>query len=309
MMRRIFLSLGALFLVSPLFGVDGSAVTSASTFELMRGARPAAMGGAYIAVADDAESILYNPAGLTELREAQMSASHLEWLDGINDESIQLGLPIFGLGAWGLGANYLYTTDQGYDNFGNPTGSFNDFDFSAQIAFALQLGDDAAVGAVYKILREGYDSYFEEGSAFDLGFHYKGFLNRKLGIAVTADNLGGNLALGTGFGPQPLTLNGGLALHVTDNLLLAADYEYRYYDYFSNYHFGAEYVFPLGEDSDVSLRGGYILGAANEDGNLSGLTAGLGAHWGAWKVDYAYVPEGDLGTSQLFTLSFGFGQH
>jgi hypothetical protein len=309
-MRRLALLLMALCLAATA-GADnfGSAVTSASSFTLIRGARPAAMGGAYIAVADDALSILYNPAGLTELRETELSASHMEWLDGVRDESLSLGVPLFGLGAWGLGATYLYANDDGYDAFGQPTGSFQDFDFSAQAAFALQLGDNASVGAVYKILREGYASNFDMGSAFDAGFNYKGFFERHLALALTADNMGGNMALGTGFGPLPLTLKAGLALHLGDRLLGAADYEYQPYDYVSNYHLGAEYSFPLADDSDAAFRAGYLIGPSNEQGGLSGLSAGLGAHWHAWRVDYAYVPKGDLGLSQLVTLSVGFGQH
>ena len=45
------------------------------------------------------------------------------------------------------------------------------------------------------------------------------------------------------------------------------------------------------------------------DGAPNVVSAGIGAHWHAWKVDYAFVPKGDLGLSHFVTLGIGFGQH
>lgn len=295
----------------------GSGVSGGSSFLLIPGARPAAMAGAYSAAADDAFSIDYNPAGLTDLREVQLEASHMAWLGDINDETVALGVPAFGFGAWGLGANYLYTQDQGYDNFGNATGSFEDFDFTGQVAVAVNVGDFGSAGLVYKIIRQGYDYAFDEGSAFDAGIKLRHFILPNMDFALTSYNMGSNLALG-GLGtpldtnrgaPQTLLLHGGLAYWPQPNWLFSGDYEYDFYNWVSDYRIGTEYVIPLGEDTDFSLRGGYVYGPAEADGGLTGLTAGIGFHWGAWKVDYAYVPQGDLGNAQLFSLSYGFGSH
>jgi len=129
-MRRAGILFAAILLAGRAWS-DGSAVTSVTSLKLPLGARAAGMAGAYTALGDDSLSILYNPAGLTELREVQMEASHLEWLDGVRDDSVNIGVPIFGMGAWGLGATYLYSQDSERDNWGNLTGrTFNDFDFS-----------------------------------------------------------------------------------------------------------------------------------------------------------------------------------
>jgi hypothetical protein len=292
---------------------DGSAVTSASSFKLPRGARAVGMAGAYTALADDSLSLLYNPAGLTQLREVQMQGTHMEWLDGVRDDSVSLGVPLFGLGAWGLGATYLYSSDEGRDNWGTPTGSFNNFDFSMQAAFALQLGDDGSAGLEYKIIRQGYNggpgnSRFNMGSAFDLGFQYR-LLNRKVVAAFAAQNMGTNLGLGLSYGPLPLLLRGGLAWHATPGLSLALDYEHQPYDFFNKWRLGGEYTYALADETSALLRAGYLLGPENASGGLSGFSAGLGLRWQAWQVDYAFVPRGDLGMSHLVSLSIGFGQH
>jgi hypothetical protein len=294
----------------------GSAVTAAPSFNMVLGARGAAMGGAYSALADDAQSMAYNPAGLTELREVQLSASHLAWLDGVNDESVELGIPVFGLGAWGIGATYLYSSDQGRDNWGTPTGSFTDFDFSGQVAFALQLGDNASLGVEYKIIRQGYNAAdnvagakLDMGSAFDVGISRKAF-DRKLNLYVGMDNAGTNLGLGATNAPLALTFKGAAAWHFSRNLAAELDYLNEPYDLLNTLRAGAEYQYPLGEDSSAAFRVGYSYDSSvSAIGGLDGYSAGIGAQWQAWKVDYAFVPKGDLGLTQYITLTVGFGQH
>src|SRR6185369_3666606 len=110
-----------------------------------RGARPTALGGAYIALADDAEAILWNPAGLTALRDVQVTASHLSYFGDVNDEFLAFAQPIYSLGA-----------------------TFTDFDFSMQLASAIDFLKYFSGGASYKILRQGYAGNFAMGSAFDL---------------------------------------------------------------------------------------------------------------------------------------------
>jgi hypothetical protein len=313
---------------------DSSSATSVPSFKLMRGARPAAMAGAYTAVAQDTDSLYWNPAGLNGLREVQLTANHLEWLDGVRDETLALGVPLYGFGAWGLGMTYLYATDEGRDNFGNRTGSFSNFDFSAMASFALMLGDDGSVGANYKIIRQGYgpeqgydslDGYpsgygygsgqglpgrtFSMGSGFDLGFQYKGFFDRKLVLGFTAMNMGTNVALGSAALPLPLTLRLGTEIKPVQNLNLSTDYEYQPYDYFASWKFGGEYAFPWADERKAFVRLGYLIGPENTEGSLAGLSAGLGLQWGAWTVDYAFLPKGDLGISHMFSISLGFGSH
>ena len=306
MKLRIALSILLSALAS--LAVAGGASTSAIALRLPRGARPVALGGAYLALADDALALLYNPAGLTELRDPQLTGTHMEWLDGVRDDAVQLGVPLYGFGAWGLGATYLYTTDQGRDNWGVPTQGFNDFDFSAQAAFSLLLSDNGSIGLTYKILREGYESHLNMGSSFDLGARYC-LLDRRLVLALGVTNVGSFLAVGANYSQQAITLKGGLAYTATRDLKLALEYDHQPIDFFNTLRAGAEYSIPFGaEDGHFTLRGGYALGADSSSGGLSGLSTGLGAHFHGFDVDYAFIPKGDLGNSQLLSLSMAFSQ-
>jgi hypothetical protein len=289
------------------FGVDASGATGMTSFKLLRGARPAGMAGAFSAVADDVNALYYNPAGLNELRDVQITASHMEWLDGIRNDDVAMGMPIYGRGAWGLGASYLYAQDEGRDNWGNSTGQFTDFDFSMQAAFSMQLGDRAGAGVVYKIYRQGYDSNFNMGSAFDLGTR-AAFFNRRLVLALGAANLGTTAALGGFFAPLPSTLKAGAAWHFVRDWVLDVDYSHEPVNFLSNWRFGTEYSMELSETISAAFRAGYVIGPSNAQGGLAGLSTGLGVRWSAVQVDYAFAPQGDLGNSHRVSLSYDFGQ-
>lgn len=54
----------------------------------------------------------------------------------------------------------------------------------------------------------------------------------------------------------------------------------------------------------LSLRVGYRSAGADVD---EGLTAGLGVHWQALSLDYAYVPFGDLGDAHRISATVRWG--
>lgn len=297
-----------LALASAAPAATGGGATGSASLKLPRGARPTSMGEAYVAVASGADSILWNAAGLDQLRDLQANVGHLSYLDGITDDYIQIGRPIFGLGAWGFGVNYLYATDDAYDNWGNPLGSFNNFDFSAQLALAFELIEDLHVGGTYKILNQGYGAngtvaeQFSMGSGIDLGVQYRN-LWKRLDLGLGVYNMGTPVAQGKNYTPLPLTLKLGFGLHIVDGWLLAVDYEHQPIDFFNKWHLGSEFSYPVGAFQTFA-RVGYTLGPQQDQGGLAGLSAGLGLALGSWQVDYAFVPQGDLGNTHRLSLTW-----
>jgi hypothetical protein len=280
----------------------GSAETSGSALSIARGARPAAMGDAYVAVASGADSILWNAAGMDQLRDLQATAGHLAYLDGITDDYLEIARPIYGFGAWGVGTNYLYTSDQGYDNWGNQTGTFSDYDFAAEVAVSAELTEDLHIGGVYKIIDEDYARQHSQGSAFDFGLQWRNIW-QFMDLGLVGANLGTPIALGSYFSPLPATLKAGSAFHLTQDWLLAIDYEYQPVDFFNKWHFGTEYGFNVA-GAQTFARLGYSFAPEDDDGGNTGLTAGLGVALGSWQVDYAFVPQGDLGNTQRLSLTW-----
>jgi hypothetical protein len=288
-----------------LAAVDGAAGTAMPSLTIPLDARAVGMGSAYTAVASGADSLEWNPAGMDQLRAPQAEAGHLSWVQDVNDEYLDVAFPLYGLGAWGLGTSYLYTQDTYYSDLDAQGGTFTDFDFSAEAAFSLQIGDSQNLGLEYKILRQGYASQFDMGSCFDFGYQWRDVL-QGFDLGAAALNLGTPLALGSAGNALPITLKVGGAERFTPLITLAVDEEYQPIDSFNFVHAGLEVGTQLGPMTPMA-RVGYILGPAQADGGITGLTAGLGLAVGAWQVDYAYAPQGDLGTAQRLTLTWNGG--
>jgi hypothetical protein len=285
---------------------SGSGATSAQSFKIGRGARPTALGGAYLALADDALAILWNPAGLVQPRDTQVALSHLTWFGDVNDEDICVVQPIYGLGAWGIGATYLYTNDVYRDNWGNAGDTFSVFDFSWQLAYALEITPSFSVGATYKTIRQGYGTHFSMGSGFDAGIQARRFFKLPLSVGLGIFNTGTQVAMGESLSLLPLALKAGFAFNPLDQLTLAAEFEHQPIEFFNKYHFGGEYGWTS-NGLKTALRAGYIVGPENHLGGFSGASLGFGLGAGPYQLDYAVVGYGDLGLTHRVTLIYSFG--
>ena len=302
---RLGLLCAVLTLPACLSAFDGAAGTSMPSLLLPLDARAVGMGSAYVAVASGADSLNWNPAGMNQLAVPQAEAGHLSWVQEVNDEYLGMAFPIYGLGAWGVALNYLYTQDNYYDYLGNKGGTFTDADLSAKIAMSLQLPNDMNIGLLYKLLRQDYATQFDMGSGFDVGWQWRD-VDKFLDLGATAQNLGTPVGLGGTQYSLPITLKLGAATHLGSNLLLAADDEFEPIDSFNYIHLGAETTARVG-DWTTAARAGYTFGPAQADGGLTGLSVGLGVGFGPWQVDYAYAPQGDLGQAQRLTLTWNAG--
>ena len=304
---------------------NGAGETSGLSLLMPLGARAVAMGEAYSAVASGADALLWNPAGLNQLRDWQLGVGHLSYVQGVTDDLIQVAKPLYGLGAVGFGATYLSSgSQQFYDVYGNnydtntgaPLGTFSTDEFSAQLAMALQLPDDLAVGLTYKILRQEY-SQLSMGSAFDLGLQWLDLWHKTLDLGFVAQNLGTPIALGSTFYNLQMAFRLGAALHPVDGMTLSVEEDFRpwnapgsavlFNESLNLLHVGGEVVVPVG-GWQAAVRAGYVLGPAQDLGSLGGLSVGGGLTLGSWQVDYAWTPMGDLGQSQRLSLTYSVGK-
>ena len=67
-------------------------------FELGMGARPLAMGGAFVGLADDGNALFYNPAGLAWVKDLSVLSSYEARLGIASYGSLSASLPRFGFG-------------------------------------------------------------------------------------------------------------------------------------------------------------------------------------------------------------------
>jgi hypothetical protein len=135
--------LGMVFFPLPLFS---SSTTVYSTVELPdpledvgHSPRGAAMASAYTAAEGLADSLYWNPAGLSTILSPQISMIHQAWYSGFFRENFISAFPIPHTGAFGVGADYT-----GYGTF--PLFPFHWMGRPADTAPGHRLGRHRAVG-------------------------------------------------------------------------------------------------------------------------------------------------------------------
>lgn len=255
------------------------------------GARAAALGGAYVSLADDGAALSWNPAGLARVGGHRFTISHVSWLSGATYE--------YGgyAGRLGSGAGVGVVLEQGgvsWDNTGD--GDFEAGDFCGALGYARTVRENVAVGGGLKLLSSKLGDDQASSYAVDAGVLYEPLDGVSVGAAVR--NLGPGLDFGGGGDPLPATIAAG-ASYVWRDVLVALDVE-KQNDSHPAARVGVEYK-PM---QNLALRGGAVFGAESA---LSAFSAGVGFSWNdRWSVDYAYRPS-ELTDTHHFGLSAAIG--
>lgn len=303
-----FLVSGVLCLASSLFAASSeTGTTTASFLKIEPGVRPVGMGGAYVAVADDINSVYWNPAGLVQLKTKEFSFVHTAWLEKINHETIAFASPAGPLFAYGLNIVYFGTTDIDRRTVaGISDGKAKVADYYESVSLAWKLMDTISVGATIKGIQMTLDNDKGSGYALDLGALQKMPLNLSAGIMV--QNLGPKMKAVDTSEKLPTNIKAGLAWRALENkLLLAGDMDLPN-DREMKLHAGAEYQF----NKMFALRAGFEdVGSL---GNSSGMTAGISINENMldeilnvnMQFDYSWLYFGELGSTHRIGISVKF---
>ncbi len=292
---------------SSLFADPGT--TGAVELKIPVGPRAIAMGGAFVAVADDANAIYWNPAGLRQLGGTALTAQYTDFIDTVNYNYFAAATPLGNDAAIGLGAKLLTTgNEEVVDSNGNLTGaSFNENYMDIDVAAALKINYFLDVGIVGKYISKSLASTTASTFAVDLGVLYRTPIAH-LTTGLNLQNIGPGLKFVNVSDPLPFNVKVGAAYKMfDDNFTLAMDFN-----------------FPTDNDPSVSLGGeywymntlvgrfGYELQGSFDQNQLgngakAGLYLGAGVKVAAFKtnigLDYAWSSQGFLGTSNRFALN------
>jgi hypothetical protein len=316
--------------------VSNVATTAAPFLQIGVGSRAIGMGGAYVATADDASAMYWNPGGIGRLRSVELIFVHTNWIADISFDYAGFVLPLPGVGTLGANITMLNMGEMKVRtvDLQDGTGEFFDVtDVALGLSYGFNLTDRFSIGFNVKYISQRIWKEKAEGFAVDLGTIYdtpiKGL---RIGAALTnfgtdmrmqgddllvyydvdPTQLGNNdrifAELQTQSWPLPLNFQLGLAWDIWQNqihrITLASDAVHPI-DNTESLHLGAEY----GMKENFFLRLGYrnlFLRDSEE-----GLTAGAGvrlALLGNFRisVDYAYADFGRLENSQRFTVLLNF---
>jgi len=274
------------------------------TFKNGIGARALAMGGAFVAVADDATAVCWNPAGLAQVMDTRIAGMSTD-LFGMESTHQYVGaVTTFANIGIGLGWERASVTGEGVDTEGNPTGSFSWDESTILGTLATNIMDIGLAGATAKYyMANGYDGT-ADGFGFDLGLLVN--LGDMFAIGVTALDVGGSAI--TWDDADTDTISGmykaGLAMKLADNMLvLAADIDFDGTE-MGDAHLGLEFNVI----KELALRGGVVLTDNFQDYYFS---VGGGINVAGLYVDAAYLLQefeyGETGYTLILSAEFSLG--
>ena len=312
-MRALIPVLSALLLAAAVRPAASASGFAGEFLALGAGARALALGGAYVALADDATAGYWNAAGLVRLPERQLHLMHAERYAGLVDHQV-LALADGGRGGRGFAVSLLRVgvADIPFTELEDPTqplsatnrpivaSAESSADYALYLSCGQRLHPRLDVGASLKGIYRTVGPYSAYGGGLDLGALLRLHTTLTVGLVVrdvtttpvhwdtdTADRIQPSLlagmALARGLGPGRGTLlaavRAGGDAAAADNasmLLAGVEYSYRY----------------------VAVRAGL------EEGRQS-LGIGLRVH-PRLQLDLAYAQHDELESIQQVSAGFRF---
>jgi len=326
MTRRLSLLAACLCAAAPAWAAGSSAL--GGVFQATGvGARPLGMGGAFVALADDANAVQENPAGMAffdkTARFASFTHSSLFGVNELSRDFVSFAQADSGYSAFGLGWNRFSAS------LDPETWTEDAFIYAGAKLLSTGEADSwpkLAAGWQAKYLR--VDSSFSEAvgggavgggtaSGYGVSLALLARLRPSLSIGIVAQDLYSSLSWATGtLEIIPMTGRLGAAYRLTENTNFSAEARGTQGSSgfgFSSWHVGGEHWLFDGKSlmwntvRNLGARAGYYQLTGNNDGGT--FSAGATAKADQWQIDYTYqfgIGSQVLGDSHRFGLGMNF---
>ena len=302
--NRLKIFVVSLLFVSPALAVNENAGTSGAAFlQIGAGARPTAMGSAYVGIADDVNAVYFNPAGLSFIAKPELMAMHTNWFEGMNYNFGAFSYPTK-FGAFALSVQTLNVADiERRDNAEALTGDFDSTDSAYALSYAHIIGPELSLGITGRYITQKLDSASANTISGDIGL-VKKFGHLPFSVGMAARHFGQEIEFRKESDPLPFTIDAGFGANLyRDKLILSLDTKMpRNNDI--TVGGGAEYNILLNDEFKLSLRGGYNSAITDADGN--GMSFGGGITFRHFAANAAWIPLGDLGNTLRYDLHVKF---
>jgi hypothetical protein len=339
MKTYIVLLLGLLLIFSlPLQAQNVTKVgtTSAAFLGIDLGPRGAAMGSAYVSLANDATAMYWNPAGIAKLQNFQATFSNMKWIADLSFNYAGVVLSLGNIGNLGINATFMNMDQMERTTEFQPDGTGEFFDagsYAVGLSYGRFLTDQFSIGFNAKMINERVYHCNAYGFALDVGALFDTrFQGISLGMSIS--NYGTKMKLdgqdlifqhdaNDAVSGNNSQINGKWVTDAFDLPLLfrvGASTDLLKGEYNSNFiisvdalhpsddaeyvNIGGEYVFH----NLVSLRGGYKEMFKNSE---QGLTLGGGLKYNisgtntTIYIDYAYIDFGVFSGIHMYSVSLG----
>jgi len=321
----LFLALAFLAPGAAFSAASGSGALGGTFSAIGLGTRPMGMGGAFVAVADDANAANENPAGMAffekEAKYASFTHASLFSVEQLSRDYLAYAqADTGGYGALGLSWNRFSA------NLDPETWTEDAFSYSGAKALSKGEGAKVALGWNLKYMRvdSGLSASTDNltvgggtASGYGIGVSMMIRLRPSLTVGIVANDVYSNLAWATGtLEILPAVARGGIAYRVTEQTLLSVEGRGEQSSKGfgpSSWHVGGEQWLFDGKSlmwdvvRNIGVRGGYFQQLENSDAGQ--VSVGATAKADEWQIDYAYqvgLSSNALGATHRFGVGVNF---
>ncbi len=306
---QYFLFIGFLALIIPGRALALDDGGGRSVFARGAGERALALGGTYVAIADDPLAIIWNPAGLASVERNAFYASNTNLIGmGFSERMGALALPSWKLGTFGLafrrfGVDGIEQRDDRGTILNN---NLSDAENELVLGYGRSLGTAWKFGVAVKFQQQNLAGYSDGALGLDMGLQVQPLrtlglesdLAHNLNIGLSIRNLiEPSLRLDQENVPDPTGIRGGVALTIKlgsqVQLMTSADLD-KTQNMDTRIHAGTE----LRLMDTLDMRAG---------SNNGMITAGAGVRYAGLTFDYTWE-DNPLAAVHRFGLSMAFGQ-
>lgn len=256
-------------------------------------ARSVGMGGATVAVADEPQAALWNPAGVSFLSQNQLQVGTVRLFESTSVNGLAFAKPSSRMPSFALNILHLKSGEFERTNELNESlGTFDEGNLAVALTAAQALSPNWSVGANLKIVRQAIEDFSGSGMGFDLGV--MGRLTRTITVGASALNLGGpTITLRDTDESYPNELRAGAALSLLGGDGLVSAEVVNRSDAGTQMRTGAEFWIHA-----LALRVGYFI---------DNVSAGFGYRFiNGLQFDYG-MSDHELGMTHRFGLTYNFG--
>jgi long-subunit fatty acid transport protein len=297
----------ALVLIIPLVTTSGPSFAAggggAAYLQLMVGARPMGMGGAFTGLADDVTAVFFNPAGISALAQREAMAMHGALSFDRNFNYLAAAVPrIRGESGWSL--SYTRFSIDGIPETRVATNGtpllngdgtvtifslFDDVEENFTLGYAWKLKDGLRIGINYRLLHQEMFRKEANGQGVDVGLLYQATPDVRLGLTLR------NMFEGVRWNETghrddvPFIITAGAAVRGWKDIIYLVDV-------FEMEREGLGYRLGL----EKWWAGHYALRAGVNDGDF---TVGASAKYQSFQFDYAFQ-EQTLGDINRLSLTY-----
>ncbi len=303
-----------LLLVLTLTSISQAAKYAGESFTLGAGARPLALGGAFVALANDPTGIYYNPAGLSLVEGRQVAMLHSETYGSlVNHDFIAFATPLImrnrhgsaAMGIYRVGGGGIVLTEKDPET-GGPLiiSKKSHYDYLIMVGGGISLNERWRFGTTAKVIIRSLAGNSAWGLGMDAGIQYGSMKGFAAGAALTNAT------------STFLSYDSGTRESILPALKLGLTYAISIEKFAIRGIADGDVLFE-GRDAAAQIS----LGAVSIDSHLGGeisyqeivyfrggsdigrLALGVGLKFNRFRLDGAYLDHNDLDNSYRISLN------